>query len=119
MAFVQGYKDQMSKLAASATENEQLVRTVKEDEDNYLLYSKRREEARIADSLDQKRITDVFLIETPTFQLEPVSPVVPLDLAIGLLFSFMVAYLCVRIREHLNSPRPVDHNVSSTSAMAA
>ncbi|WP_158748947.1 Wzz/FepE/Etk N-terminal domain-containing protein [Acidobacterium sp. S8] len=119
MTFVQGYKDQMSKLAASATENEQLVRTVKEDEDNYLLYSKRREEARIAESLDQKRITDVSLIETPTFQLEPVSPVVPLDLTIGLLFSLMVAYLCVRVREHLNSPRPVDHNVNSTSAMAA
>ena len=118
-SLVKGYKDQMYQLATAATENDQLARTVKEDEENYLLYSKRREEARIAESLDQKRITDVSLAEAPTLQMEPVSPIIPLDLAIGALLSAMIAYLCVRAKEHLNSPRPVDNRFSNTTSIAA
>ena len=116
---VKGYNDQMYKLATAATENDRLARAVKEDEENYLLYSKRREEARIAESLDQKRITDVSIAEAPTSQMEPVSPVIPLDLAIGALLSAMIAYLCVRAKEHLNSPRPVDNRFSHTTSLAA
>lgn len=117
--LVKGYKGQMYRLATAATDNDRLARAVKEDEENYLLYSKRREEARIAESLDQKRITDVTLAEVPTLQLEPVSPVIPMDLAIGALLSAMIAYLCVRAREHFNSPRPVDNRFSHTTSLAA
>jgi uncharacterized protein involved in exopolysaccharide biosynthesis len=118
-ALVKGYKDQMYQLAGAETENDQLARTVKENEENYLLYSKKREEARIAESLDQKRITDVSLIEAPTLQGDPVSPVVPLDLAIGFLLAAMVAYLCVRVRDNFSSPWPVEHRVDSTRSFAA
>jgi len=118
-ALVKGYKDQMYQLAGAETENDQLARAVKENEENYLLYSKKREEARIAESLDQKRITDVSLIEAPTLQGDPVSPVVPLDLAIGFLLAAMVAYLCVRVRDNFSSPWPVEHRVDSTRSFAA
>lgn len=95
------YRKRMYSLAGAATENDRLTRQVKEDEDNYLLYSKKREEARISESLDQQRITNVSLVQAPTLPAEPASPQIPLDLAVGFLFSGFVAFLSVRLRDHL------------------
>jgi uncharacterized protein involved in exopolysaccharide biosynthesis len=95
------YRKRMFSLAGAATENDRLIRQVKEDEDSYLLYSKKREEARISESLDQQRITNVSLIQAPTLPVEPASPQIPLDLAVGFLFSGFVAFLSLRLRDHL------------------
>jgi uncharacterized protein involved in exopolysaccharide biosynthesis len=95
------YRKRMYSLAGAATENDRLTRQVKEDEDNYLLYSKKREEARISESLDQQRITNVSLVQAPTLPAEPASPQIPLDLAVGFLFSGFVAFLSVRLRDYL------------------
>ena len=99
--LVNDYKKRMFSLAGAATENDRLMRQVKEDEDSYLLYSKKREEARISESLDQQRITNVSLIQAPTLPVEPASPQIPLDLAVGFLFSGFVAFLSVRLRDYL------------------
>lgn len=97
------YKDRLSSIASASSQNDRLSRAVRENEQNYLLYSKEREEARIADSLDQQRITDVSVIESPTYEVQPVSPVVPVDLAIGFLLSLFVAYVVVMARDMLRS----------------
>jgi uncharacterized protein involved in exopolysaccharide biosynthesis len=102
---VDSYKSLLGEVASSSTQNDELMRAVKENEDKYLLYSKDREEARIADSLDLQRITDVSVIESPTFEVQPVSPVVKLDLMIGVALSVMLAYLAVTIRD-LTYKRP-------------
>lgn len=101
------YKTRMVELAGASTENDHLVREVKEDEDNYLLYSQKREEARIAESLDRQRITNVSLIEAPTMPVEPASPVVLLDLAIGFVLSLLIAFLAVRMAENSNPQQPI------------
>jgi uncharacterized protein involved in exopolysaccharide biosynthesis len=48
-----------------------LTRTVKTAEDNYLLYLRKREEARISDALDERRIVNVSLAEAPTVPALP------------------------------------------------
>jgi uncharacterized protein involved in exopolysaccharide biosynthesis len=48
-----------------------LARTQKADEDNYLLYLKKQEEARMSDALDQRGILNVIVAE------QPVPPVLP------------------------------------------
>ncbi len=48
----------------NATE-EDLQRAVKNAEDNYLLYLRKREEARISDALDARRIVNVSIAEAP------------------------------------------------------
>lgn len=65
-----------SKLIASRIDRESvveadLIRDVKASEEDYLLYSKKREEARISDLLDQKRIVNVSVAETPTVPAFP------------------------------------------------
>lgn len=48
-----------------------LVRNVKIGEDNYLLYLRKREEARISDALDSKRIVNVTIAEAATVPALP------------------------------------------------
>jgi uncharacterized protein involved in exopolysaccharide biosynthesis len=102
-ANLQSYKDRLSDVASTSTQNDQLTLAVRENEDKYLLYSKEREESRIADSLDKQRITDVSLVESPTFEVQPVSPLIPVDLIIGFMLSLMVAYIGITIFEMFGS----------------
>lgn len=59
-----------------------LIRAAKATEDDYLLYRRKREEARISDALDERRILNVALVEAPTVPALPTRP---------LLFWFVIA----------------------------
>ena len=72
-------------LADATAAFDDLVRTPKEAEDNYLLYAKKTEEARIAESLDQQKIANVAIAETPIEPHLPSKPNVMLNLALGVL----------------------------------
>jgi len=52
-------------LQASSVDQQDLMRTAKADEDAYLLYVHKREEARIGDALDTQRILNVAIVEPP------------------------------------------------------
>ena len=52
-------------------QQDDLVRDVKTAEDNYLLYLRKREEARISDALDSKRIVNVSIAEAATVPALP------------------------------------------------
>jgi uncharacterized protein involved in exopolysaccharide biosynthesis len=52
-------------LQADSVDQQDLMRTAKADEDNYLLYLHKREEARIGDALDEQRILNVAIVEPP------------------------------------------------------
>lgn len=93
------YRNRLASVAAASAQSDTLTRAVKEDEQNYLLYSKEREEARISASLDRQKITDVALVESPTYEVQPVSPVVSTDMEIGFLLSLMIAYLAVTMKD--------------------
>jgi polysaccharide biosynthesis protein PslE len=55
----------MAQLDSSTTEHDNLEREVKRLEQNYNLYSARREEARISDAMDKQRIANVVVAEAP------------------------------------------------------
>lgn len=66
-----------------------LVRTAKAEEDNYLLYLRKREEARIGDALDERRILNVAIVEPP------VAPALPVhSLAFFLALGLGLASTC-------------------------
>jgi uncharacterized protein involved in exopolysaccharide biosynthesis len=81
------YRQQMMKLGNATAAYDDLVRNQKEAEDNYLLYVKKAEEARIAESLDRQKIANVAIAETPVVPHLPSKPNVRLDLALGTLFA--------------------------------
>jgi uncharacterized protein involved in exopolysaccharide biosynthesis len=62
-AIVNVYMSQARKLDEQGILQGDLMRTQKADEANYLLYTKKREEARIADALDRTRILNVSVAQ--------------------------------------------------------
>jgi uncharacterized protein involved in exopolysaccharide biosynthesis len=65
------YRDQARKLDEEGILQGDLLRTSKADEANYLLYEKKKEEARIADALDRTRILNVSIAQNPSIPSLP------------------------------------------------
>src|SRR2546425_4652182 len=87
---LQQYEAALKKLESDTTKHDDLQRQVKEAEENYQLYAKKREEARIADELDRQKITNVSIAEAPAVPRIPSSPNRPLNLVLGI---FVAAFL--------------------------
>ncbi len=106
------YRLQAHELAGSTVDHDALLRTVKEDEQNYLLYAKKREEARITELLDQQRIANVMLFESPTLPVEPSSPKMAIAIPLAILLSLFVSIGIVFSREYATLRQRVVARVS-------
>jgi uncharacterized protein involved in exopolysaccharide biosynthesis len=62
---VLGYQQAAEKLAGNAIAQQDLEQQVKAAEDKYLLYSNKREEARIGDALDHNGVLNVAIAQPP------------------------------------------------------
>lgn len=87
-----------------------LARAVKTNEENYLLYERKREEAHMSDALDRSRILNVTVVDPPT------TPVLPSNspwttLTVGTVFavgmSLGIAALLERMDPSIYSPRQI------------
>jgi len=87
---LQEYEGGLKKLESDTAKHDDLQREKKEAEDNYQLYAKKREEARIADELDRQKITNVSIAEAAAVPQLPSSPNRPLNLVLGV---FLAAFL--------------------------
>ena len=66
------YREAGRVLVQKGIQQEDLERTAKSQEETYLLYLRKREEARISDALDQRGIVNIALAEEPTVPMFPV-----------------------------------------------
>ncbi len=64
-SIINGYEDQSRRLEQQGIMQGDLMRTAKEDEANYELYTKKKEEARIEDELDRTRLLNVSVVQNP------------------------------------------------------
>lgn len=65
LGIVSSYSARARTLDASSLQEASLQRDFKTEEDNYLLYQRKSEEARITDALDAHRMVNVTLAEAP------------------------------------------------------
>jgi uncharacterized protein involved in exopolysaccharide biosynthesis len=100
------YHAQLTRLGNATAEYDDLVRTQKEAEDNYVLYSKKSEDARIAESLDKQKIANVAIAEFPSEPHIPSKPNVPLNLALGVLLAGFVSLGTAFGAEYLGNSVP-------------
>jgi uncharacterized protein involved in exopolysaccharide biosynthesis len=78
-------------MQSDSVDQQDLMRTAKAEEDNYLLYLHKREEARIGDALDERRILNVAIVEPPAAPALPAhSVLLYFLLAFGLATTFSV-----------------------------
>ncbi len=115
---LQQYQDSLKKLEGDTTKHNDLQREVKEAEDNYQLYAKKREEARIADELDRQKITNVSVAEPPAVAQLPSSPNRPLNLVLGICLAALLTFGSVFSAELLNdtvhTPRQIEALTGAT-----
>src|SRR6204780_1682476 len=83
---VDSYKTETRNLNEKSITQQDLVRAVKIAEENYLLYSQKEEEARIADALDRNRIVNVAVAEAASVPALPVHST-RFILFLGILFA--------------------------------
>ncbi len=64
-SIISTYQAQATKLEEQGIQQGDLTRTAKEDEANYELYTKKKEEARIEDAMDRTRLLNVSVVQSP------------------------------------------------------
>ena len=62
-SLVRTYKTESAQLDSKEVLHQDILRAAKADEENYMLYLRKQEEARISDALDRQRISNVVVAE--------------------------------------------------------
>jgi uncharacterized protein involved in exopolysaccharide biosynthesis len=109
---LQQYEGALKKLEGDTAKHNELQRQVKETEDNYQLYAKKREEARIADELDRQKITNVSIAEAATVAQIPSSPNRGLNLVLGVVLAAFLSLGSVfsveMLSDSIHTPRQLE-----------
>lgn len=101
------YRGQLDQLESGTSDDQNLMREVKEAEDNYLLYARKREEARIAHALDVRKVANVAVVDPPRVPAVPLSKLRPPVVAAFFLSNMLIlvgAYISDRLRRFVNTP---------------
>jgi len=101
-AIVALYQTKAQKLEENGLVQQDLLREAKANEDNYLLYLHKREEARIEEALDRTGILNVGMVEQPTVPTAPVRSAA-IFVVVGLLLAMAVSTGLVFTQEYLDS----------------
>lgn len=100
-AIVEKYESEARDLEQKGLLEQDLLRTVKTDEENYLLYQRKREQARMTEALDRTRIVNVAVAEQPVVPSLPTnSPA--LVVLLGTLLATVVTLGAVFIQEYMD-----------------
>jgi succinoglycan biosynthesis transport protein ExoP len=106
------YQARLTQLDQATTRNADLQRELKTSEESYQLYAKKKEEARIADEMDQNKITNVALAEKPLPFRTPYSPnrrlILGLGLFLALLVSVTIVLVAELVRDTVHTPRELE-----------
>jgi uncharacterized protein involved in exopolysaccharide biosynthesis len=97
--LTQQYKEQVSKFDAKSLERNDLERARAVNEEAYLLYRKKAQEADIVNALNQERIVNFSLAEPPGVNRKPVSPRPLVNLLALTLIGLMAAIAVVAFIE--------------------
>ncbi len=90
------YRSKIGRLDQKGLAQQDLLRAVKTEEENYLLYRKKQEEARISDQLDTSRISNVTIADGATVPAMPSTShlvLALLGIPLGLLVSVGAAFV--------------------------
>ncbi len=109
---VREYRERAAQLGEKGATQQGLRRTLKSAEDNYLLYTRKQEEARISDALDRTRIANVVLADPPSVPPVPSSAARIWILLVGgimaLVLGAAMTYLLDCLNPYLRTPDEIE-----------
>lgn len=98
---VQLYREEAVEFGRKQLEQDDLLRNAKAEERNFLLYLDKREESRIADAMDSKRILNVAIAQPPTVPALPENS--PLrSILIVVILSAMLSVAAAYIMDYID-----------------
>jgi uncharacterized protein involved in exopolysaccharide biosynthesis len=109
-SIAERYHEAAQRLDQDGLVQQDLLQAAKTQEENYLLYVHKREEARISDALDQRGILNVAMAEQPVVPSLPSrSPlsVAVLTLLLGGVFSLSTAFVLNFVDPSFHTPAQV------------
>jgi uncharacterized protein involved in exopolysaccharide biosynthesis len=92
---IKEFKTEIAKLEQATAAYTDLVREVKNLEENYQLYSRKWEESRIADALDGEKIANITVVEAPEVPSTPVRRSLILPVGVFLLGFCLILFAAV------------------------
>lgn len=101
-ASVNAMQAEMSQLAQKNLDQTDLAREQKANEDNYLLYMSKREQARTSDALDKTKIENVAIAIPPAIPVLPVLSI-PAVLLLAFVFAAFVSVMAVYAFDYFDS----------------
>jgi uncharacterized protein involved in exopolysaccharide biosynthesis len=107
---IQDLQSQMVVLDEKALQQRDLLREVKVNEDNYLLYQSKWEQERTSDALDRRRVANVALAEPPEVPALPAysfATFLMIAIACSLLLSIIATYLVDYLDPSFHTPAQV------------
>jgi uncharacterized protein involved in exopolysaccharide biosynthesis len=93
---VAAYRGKIGRLDQKGLQQQDLLREVKAEEENYLSYQKKQEEARISDRMDTSRISNVVIADAATVPAMPATShflLAILGIPLGILVSICAAFV--------------------------
>jgi len=93
-AQIAGLQSNLSSVEGGTVDFTTLQQKVTELQANYQLYAEKRDEAQMADAMDQQHLLNVAVVELPTLSSRPTKPLVLNNLIMG-AFTAVFLGLCV------------------------
>lgn len=109
--MVRSYRAESERLDQQEVLQQDVQRTAKANEENYLLYLHKQEEARISDALDQQRISNVLVAEAATVPFKPQRHrlvFVMIGVLLAALTSVSLAFVMDRLDPSFRTPQEVE-----------
>ena len=94
-----GINRRINRLEEQRNRYNDLLRQVEVNEENYKNYMARSEEARINETLGEKKITSISVVDAPTIPIKPASPRKKLILLSSVLAGILLGSIFVFMRE--------------------
>ncbi|MCX8045040.1 MAG: Wzz/FepE/Etk N-terminal domain-containing protein [Desulfobacterota bacterium] len=95
------YRLALGQLDKAETRLNELERQVKIDEENYLLYAKKTEEARIARAMEEQKLAHFSVIEPALPPIKPVRPNAALVLLVAAFIGLGAGIMLALLREYV------------------
>lgn len=109
--IVKTYESKIHDLEHDGLVQHDLLRKAKTAEDNYLLYQRKREEARISDALDKTRILNISIAEDPVVPALPAHPPILyalLGALLGLTLTVVILFMLEYMNQSFRTPAEVE-----------
>ena len=110
------YQAELNKINSAEMRLGELERQVKINEDNYQLYLKKMEEARISNAMDSQKLANISVVDPALPPLKPVKPKILLNIILSILLggfaSIGLAFSLEYFSHTFSKPEEVEQQAS-------